>query len=92
MKTVSARDLQKKIKECVDRAQEDRVVITRHGRPAAVMIGVEGRDWEDVALGASPAFWRLIRSRRKEPTIPMDEMKKRLASRRKSATRSGKPR
>jgi prevent-host-death family protein len=92
VKTVSARDLQKKVKECVDRAQEDRVVITRHGRPAAVMIGVEGRDWEDVALGASPAFWRLIRSRRKEPTIPMDEMKKRLASRRKAATRSGKPR
>lgn len=56
MKTVSARDLQKKIKECVDQAQEDRVVITRHGRPAAVLIGVEGRDWEDVAIGTSPAF------------------------------------
>ncbi|MBI3393581.1 MAG: type II toxin-antitoxin system Phd/YefM family antitoxin [Nitrospirae bacterium] len=85
MKTVSARGLQKKIKECVDKAQEDRVVITRHGRPAAVLIGVEGQDWEDVVLGASPEFWRLIRSRRRERTVPLDQMKRRLAARRKAA-------
>ena len=47
MKTVTARDLQKKVKECMDISQEDQVVITRHGKPAAVLVGVEGRDWED---------------------------------------------
>ena len=50
MKTVTARDLQKKVKECVDWSQEDRIVITRHGKPAAVMVGVEGKDWEDLVL------------------------------------------
>jgi len=35
MKTVNARDLQKKIKECVDISQKDQVVITRRGEPAA---------------------------------------------------------
>jgi prevent-host-death family protein len=38
MKAVTVRDLQKKVKECVDHAQEDRVVITRHGKPAAVLV------------------------------------------------------
>ena len=56
MKTVNARDLQKKIKECVDMSQQDQVVITRHGKPAAVMVGVEGKDWEDVVLQTSSTF------------------------------------
>ena len=37
MKTVTVRDLQKKVKECVDDAQQDRVVVTRHGKPAAAI-------------------------------------------------------
>ncbi len=60
MKAVTARDLQKKVKECVDTPQEERVVITRRGRPAAVLVGVEGKDWDDVVLQTSPAFWKLI--------------------------------
>jgi prevent-host-death family protein len=49
IKTVNARDLQKRINECVDISQQDKVVITRHGKPAAVLVGVEGKDWADVA-------------------------------------------
>ena len=78
MKTIPVRDLQKKIKACVDQAQRDWVVITRHGRPAAVLVGVEGEDWEDVVLQTDPAFWKLIRARRKQPTLSLDELKKRL--------------
>ncbi len=44
MKTISVRDLQKKIRESVDEAQKDRVVVTRNGKPAALLIGVEGQD------------------------------------------------
>ena len=80
MKTIPVRDLQKKVKECVDQAQLDRVVITRRGKPAAVLVGVEGEDWEDVVLQTDPAFWKLIRARRKQPTISRDELKKRLGT------------
>lgn len=83
MKTVTVRDLQKRVKECVDQAQEDRLVITRHGRPAAVLVGVQGEDWEDVVLQTDPTFWKLIRARRKQPTISLDELKKRLGMRTK---------
>ncbi len=78
MKTVSVRDLQKKVKECVEESQIDRVVITRHGRPTAVLVGVEGEDWEDVVLQTDPTFWKLIRSRREEETISLGELKKEL--------------
>ncbi len=78
MKTVTVRDLQKKVKECVDQAQEDRVVITRHGKPAAVLVGVEDQDWETVVLQTDPTFWRLIRARRKQPTLSLSQLKSRL--------------
>ena len=81
MKTVSVRDLQKKVKECVEESQIDRVVITRHGKPTAVLVGVEGEDWEDVVLQTDPSFWKLIRSRREEETISLDELKEALRKR-----------
>jgi prevent-host-death family protein len=85
MKTVNARDLQKKIKECVDMSQRDRVVITRRGKPAAVMVGVEGKEplLEEVVLQASSTFWRFIEERRKEPTMSMKELRARLKKRKK---------
>jgi len=43
VKTVNVRDLQKKVKECVDMSQQERVVITRRGKPAAILFGVEGK-------------------------------------------------
>lgn len=82
MKTITVRDLQKKIKECIDEAQGDRVVITRRGKPAAVLVGVEGEDWETVILEMDPKFWKLIQERRKQPTISLEELKTRLKRKR----------
>jgi len=78
MKTVPVRDLQKRVKQCIDEAQEGRVVITRRGKPAALLVGVEGKDWETVILETDPTFWKLIQQRRKEPTISLKELKARL--------------
>ena len=78
MRTINVRDLQKRIRECVIAAQKEKIVITRHGRPAAIVIGVEGQDWEDIVLQTSPAFWRLIEARRKQETIPLAEARLRL--------------
>ncbi len=83
MKAVTARDLQKKVKECMDTAQEERVVITRRGRPAAILVGVEGKDWEDVVLQTSPVFWKLIEERRKQGTISFKELRARLKRRKR---------
>ncbi len=78
MKTITIRDLQKKLRKCVDDAQKDRVVVTRRGKPAAVLVGVEGEDWDTVVLETDPAFWKLVRTRRKQPTISLERLKARL--------------
>lgn len=80
MKTINVRNLQKKIRESVDQAQKDRVVVTRNGRPAAIIIGVEGQDWESVVRQSSAPFWKMIQKRRKQKTISMREVRKRVGS------------
>ena len=81
------------IKECAKEAQHERVVLTRRGKPIAVIAGVAGMDLEQIAviagvagmdleqiaLGHSDAFWQLIRARRDQKTVGRAELEKRLA-------------
>jgi antitoxin (DNA-binding transcriptional repressor) of toxin-antitoxin stability system len=60
MKTISVRELQKCIKECVDHSQKACVVVTRHGRPSAMLIGVEGKDWEHLVTHTAPELAKHI--------------------------------
>lgn len=82
MKTISVRDLQKRIRDCVSASQRDRVVVTRHGIPAALIIGVQGTDWETLALQTNQSFWRMIDQRRKEKTVSLEEMRQRVGVKR----------
>ena len=78
MKSIGVRDLQKRVKECIDEAQVDRLVITRRGKPAALLIGVEDKSWDAVISQSDPAFWKFVRARRAQPTLSISEMRKRL--------------
>ncbi len=87
MKTINVRDLQKKIRETVETAQKERVVLTRRGDPVALVVGLEGMEWEDVVLQTSRPFWKMIEKRRKQKTVSLREMRGRLerAGRKRSA-------
>ena len=76
MKTVSVRELQKHVRDCVKTSQRDRIVVTRHGLPAALIIGVQGDDWETLALQTNPSFWRMIEQRRRDGTVSLQEMRR----------------
>ena len=78
MKKATVQDLQKHADEVVTRAQKDRVVITRQGKPAAVLVGVTKHDWESVALQTDPKFWKLIRARRGQATRSLSQVRDRL--------------
>jgi len=79
VKVVPLREAKQGLSATVDDAQKERVLITRHGRPAAVVIGVEGQSMEDVLLMQNPAFWRLIEARRRQPaTMTLEQVRKRL--------------
>jgi hypothetical protein len=44
----------------------------------AIVVGTENKDKEDLSLEASPSFWRMIEQRRREPTVPFDDIKAEL--------------
>src|SRR5262249_47693592 len=47
MKTVGLREAWDALSECVDAAQNESVLIMRHGTPAAVIVGVEGAEMDE---------------------------------------------
>ena len=55
-------------------AQQERVLVTRGGKPLALLVGLENKDQEDWDLEASPAFWRMIEQRRSRPTLPLRDL------------------
>ena len=83
MKVVPLREAKASLSSYVERAQTDRVLITRHGRPAALVIGVQGEDLEDLLTMGNPRFWELIEARRRSPrTVPLAEVRRHLGLRR----------
>lgn len=81
MKTVGVRELQKRLKECLQVSQTEGVVITRNGKPTSLLIGVEGAEWEDLVPQAAPEFWKVIRERRNEESVSEEEMRRRVLGR-----------
>lgn len=67
MKTIGLE--QATLEVCVSEAQNERVVITRNGKPVALIVGIEGLDTEQLQLGSSDKFWRLMSERRQQKTI-----------------------
>jgi prevent-host-death family protein len=79
MKVVALGKAKNELSAYVDEAQRDRVLVTRHGRPAALIIGVEGEEFEDLMTRSDPDFWEMLERRRKaSKTISADEMRRRL--------------
>ena len=70
MKVMALREAKQKLSGCVVRAQRERVLITKQGRPAALMIGVEGHDLEDVLLMQNP---QVLEDDRGTSTVSLDE-------------------
>jgi antitoxin (DNA-binding transcriptional repressor) of toxin-antitoxin stability system len=54
------------------------VVVTRKGKPVALVLGVEGMDEEQIQLGSSGKFWKLIEERRRQKTISRKDLEKTL--------------
>ena len=53
---------------------------SRNGQPIAFVIGVEGADWETVAVASSRSFWKEIAQRRNQNTTSLVQIRKRLGA------------
>jgi prevent-host-death family protein len=89
MKIVNLRDAKATLSSVIDEAQQERVLITRHGKPTALIIGVEGEDLEDLLTRTDPSFWRMIEDRRaaKRPRVSLAEMESRSTKRTKRSVK-----
>jgi prevent-host-death family protein len=68
-----------KLGACVKEAQRQEVVITKEGKPLAVIVSANGMDLEQLELAYSEKFWKLVDKWRKEKTISRAELERRLA-------------
>src|SRR5437867_9192711 len=64
--------------DCVSEAQHERIVITRNGKPVALVVGVAGLDADQLELGSNPAFWELITQRRGQRAITRAQLEERM--------------
>jgi prevent-host-death family protein len=60
VKIAQLNEAKDKLSEYVRLSQDEHVLITSHGKPAAILIGVEGEGMEDVLLGKSVRFWEAL--------------------------------
>jgi len=77
MKIVGIQDA--KLKTCIKDAQRQRVVITRKGKPVAMIVSVNGMDLEQLELSSSKKFWKMVRKWRKQKTYTREELERILA-------------
>jgi prevent-host-death family protein len=80
MKTIDIGQFSANPQQYVNDSQQEAIVVTRHGKPCAVLHGVEDDDLESSELAHSREFWSMIEQRRREPTIPWEDAERELDS------------
>ena len=79
MKTIPMTDLCNDPNAVLDSAQTERIVISRGGKPCAVLVGIEAYDTEDLQWATSTEFWGMIRQRRAHgKEFPLADVEARL--------------
>jgi prevent-host-death family protein len=65
MKKVALSEVKDDLSKYLRLAEKEEIVITRHGKPAGVLIGFESEDdWFDYRLESDPRFLRRIEAAR----------------------------
>jgi prevent-host-death family protein len=82
MKYVSSSEARSNLAGVIEMAQHDHVVVTRQGRPAVVIMGVEDLDPEQIALGLDDDLWAEIEQARAGEYVSSEQMKRELGIRR----------
>jgi prevent-host-death family protein len=89
MKTVEVSKATLPLSDYTKEVKKEPVIITKGGRPVAVLVGIQNADIETVSLSNNPKFIALIersRARQKsEGGISPEEMRRRLERPKKSA-------
>jgi hypothetical protein len=90
MKQVEIENLSGDVEQIVPPSLAERVVLTRGGKPIAIVTGVGSLDDEDLGYIQSPDFWKMISERRKQSRISLDNAFGRLKAREAAETAARK--
>ena len=92
MKIVPLAEAKDQLSAYVETAQQERILVTRHGRPAALIIGVQGEDLEDLLTRSDPDFWKMIEARRRSgrKLLSADEVRRRLGVPKRRRSKRGR--
>jgi prevent-host-death family protein len=90
MTKANAKQFTKDVSNYLAVAQKEHVIVTRNGRPLALLIGLENKDAEDFRYMTSGKFWRMIEETRRMPTIPLETVKTELFGDKNSSARNGR--
>ncbi len=78
MKETTIEGFSQNIAVLLDQSQQERILVTRDGKPFAVVVGAANKDQEDLRLEASPEFWRMIEERRRSPSVRLADVQAEL--------------
>ena len=81
MKTINLDRTTGELDQVVPGKPNERVVLTRGGRPVAIVTAVEMLDEEDLGYIDSPEFWKMIAQRRKESRLTLAQARAELEQR-----------
>jgi hypothetical protein len=81
MKEVKLEQLSADAGRMLSPTASERVVLTRAGKPVAIVTPVLNLDEEDLSYIESPDFWKMIADRRKQPRISLADAEARLIAR-----------
>jgi hypothetical protein len=82
MKTVEVDALPDQVAQLLANAPDRRVLLTKGGKPYAIVSDATYLDEEDVGYLSDPAFWKLIAERRqRRGGVDLDEAYRRLEAR-----------
>jgi len=79
MKTIPVESLSSRVRDLITAAPKGRVLLTRHGKPFAIVTDASNLDAEDIGYITDPEFWKSINeSRRQTGRIPLEDVERRI--------------
>ncbi len=87
MKTMTVFEARNHFSRTLEAAKEDVVIVTRNGRPVAVIQAIDDDDIEDLLLERSDRFWAMIARARRGKPIAIETLREQVAGQRTSAAR-----
>lgn len=97
MTRVEIQDATGSLSDYTRRARKSPVVVTRRGKPVALLRVLTDEEWEDYVVSTSPAFRRILKgswkSYKKRGGIPLEKIERELGlpPRSKKLTRAPRP-